>query len=182
MSTLGILAVLIVVSLVTSWVRRVTRQPARPSTDGSRTLVFGKRYLAMGLIAFLGGTGIVLWAAIKFGFSSPGDLFPFGVTLAIFLLGGGWMSLDALRTRVRISQEGITSVLPFRKPKSMTWQQIERVDYNFLCSWLVLYAPGKPRIRVSRYMVGFYDLIQALRDHISPTAQSGTLSLFGSGR
>ncbi len=173
MSLLSILAIAVVTPLVTSWVLRGTLRAPPPGTDGSRTLVFSKRYLVMSLFTFLGGSAMVLWAALKFGFSSPADLFPFGGTLAILLLGGGWMTLDAFGTRVLVSTEGITRVSLLRAPRSMTWQQIERVSYNYLCSWLVLNATGQRPIRISRYMSGVYELMQELRDHLSPTVLSG---------
>jgi PH (Pleckstrin Homology) domain-containing protein len=182
MSPLSIIAIVILVPLLTSWVTRETRRTPSPRPDGSITLTFGNRYLGMGLLTLLGGPAMCLWAAIRFGFTNRGDPFVFGSILAAFLLGGAWMCINVLRTRVVVSQDGISSVSAFRASRTMTWSQIERVSYNGLMSWVVLWAHGRQPIRISRFMVGFHELVDAIRDHVPPTARSRVLDIFATAR
>ena len=169
MSALGVLVTALLVVAMVAWLQSEARSSLPVvSPSGDLELRHGRRYLGLSIGCALGGPALlllVLWEAPPpTGF----DWLPFVLMVLLLAFMGPWMLVDAVRSRVRVSGDGVAAASAFYANRFLRWSQIDRVGYNFFCSCFVLRASGVPPIRVSRYLLGIDGLLQHLRAKVSP--------------
>ena len=179
MSIIEIVLVIVVTSAVLAWIRG---EATAPNTHGAtaRELEFryGRRFRALAWLV-IGFAAPVVWAAFHFGFKEAADPYIFAGILAFFLAGGGWMLLEAIRTRIAIDDAGMDATTGFRKPVRIPWQEVESISYDPIWAWLTIETVAGSRVHISRYLKGVNVLAQALRDRLPHTVRRDALGRLG---
>ncbi len=86
-----------------------------------------------------------------------------GASFLVLGLVPGCLLIEAARSRVILTDAGITRISAWRTNLTLAWGEIERVRYSALNRWYLVSA-GNRNIRVSRMLVGvaaFIDLAKA---------------------
>ena len=173
MSPLAVLLMAVAIVATFAWLQGEAHQPPpKPQANGEVELRHRSRYLALSIACAVLGPGVMIFVTFQVGLSRSSDLIPFLLLVVALGLGGPWMLVDALRTRVRISPEGLRASSAFYRGRFLRWADIERVSYNHLCSCFVLRTANAPPIRVNRNLPGIALVLRRLREHVPSTAYS----------
>ncbi|HEV2751245.1 MAG TPA: PH domain-containing protein [Gemmatimonadales bacterium] len=169
----------IVILTIVSWLQADARRPPpATSPDGSVELRHGTRYLILAVACLLVGPAIMMAPVLVATGWTSYDIVAFVVLALAFASFGIWMVLDARKTRVVLSSEGVRASTPFGGERFLKWSDIQTVGYNLFGPWLVLKGSGLAPIRVHRRLVGSGFFLQRLRAQVRPDAFRGLARLF----
>jgi len=176
MTIVDAVIIVIATAAVSAWLRNEARDHTSQSALGEDLeFRYGPRLTAMSILVGVVAPVGVLWLALHFGFKEPGDPYYFAAILAFFVIGGGWMLLEAVRTRVVISPSGIRCTTGFRKAVTISWAEVQSVSYNPLCAWLTIQTVSGSRVHIGRYLKGARQLAEALRQRLPTAVHRGAL-------
>ncbi len=180
MTSVEAIVIVIGTAAVSAWIRHEAKdRTSRPESGEDLEFHYGLRFTVIAILAGIVLPLVVLWAALHFGFNEPGDPYYFAAILAFFVIGGGWMLVEALRTRIVISRSGMRATTGFRNPVTISWPEIQSVSYNPLCAWLTIQTVSGSRIHIGRYLKGASVLAQALRERLPGAVHRDALRYFG---
>jgi hypothetical protein len=149
------------------WVRAEARMPPHVISPGTVELTHGKRYLALAIAMCVVAPTVVLIPAFIVGFPRPRDFLIFAAILALFVLGATYMLVTALRTRVLVSPEGVTTTrFVFGTTLFKPWDDINRVSFSLFTDCFVLTGGTSRPIKVSVSLRGIGALVGELRARV----------------
>jgi hypothetical protein len=174
MSLLTYFLMVIAIMTTLAWLHADARKPP-PSTapGGVVELRHGKKYLILAVACLVIGPGMMIAAFLTGAGWTTFDMVGFAVLTVTFAIAGTWMVLDALKTRVTISSDGVRAVTPFGGERWLKWNEIQTVGYNPFGPWLLLRGSGRPPIRVHRHLLGSGLFLRRLRAELGPGAFRG---------
>jgi len=161
-----IITVLVTTSLV-AWLRTEERKSPRVDpSDGSLELRHGRKYLFITVGSTLFAVSAILLVLSMGRVSGLANILGLVGFLIAFLIGGTWMALDAVKTRVVVSSQGVLAITPLGGERRLKWSEIRSVSYNPWAGWLTLRGDRQRPVRVNRHLVGTDSLIKRLRENL----------------
>jgi hypothetical protein len=153
----------------------LARRPAqihRPT--GAAVLVYNWMFRGLALL----GVGLVVSLTVATLLEPRVRVGETLVFASIFLLLTLAFLLETFQVRVVMTSEGVLSWSPWRRRRSLTWSDVTETRYSEICRWFVLVGRDGTKIRVSVYLVGIREFIDAVREHLAPVAYEKATSGF----
>ena len=79
----------------------------------------------------------------------------------------GSLLIEASYVQILVTAGGVIRVSPWRGRRTITWTEIECVQYSSLNSWFVVVGAGRC-IRVSRHLIGVRAFVAAVKSKLGP--------------
>jgi hypothetical protein len=133
---------------------------------GAVELRHGKRYLIVGIACLIFWPMALLYVLSRGASWTQFDVLAFIVVFLAFALYAIWMVLDAVNTRVLVSQDQIEAITPLGRHRWVKWNEIRTIRYNLFAQCLVLTGGDQGLVRVHVRLRGFRFLLQRL--HAEP--------------
>jgi len=181
MSAIAYVVMVIVIVGMVEWLKADARKPPSITPAGVLELRHGNKYRALAVACLIVGPGMMIAALLIGSGWSRSDVTGFAILTVMFAIFGIWMVLDAFRTRVIVSPDGVRALTPFGGDRSIEWVEIERVGYNPFGPWLLLRGSGKAPVRVHRNLLGSQQFLRRLRSEVRAGAFRGPARLLASG-
>jgi hypothetical protein len=167
MFELKMLFLIVAVLLALSWCA-VARHPKPASPPGTlATLRYSPRLRLLAIVLALALPGVFVVVVIAVPWQRVLDLALAGCLSGVLALLGGLLLVEVERVAMFVSASGVTRHSPWSGSHTLAWSQIARVSYSPANQWVVLES-NATRVRASRYLVGFDQLAQAVRENLPP--------------
>jgi hypothetical protein len=128
----------------------------------------GIRLFALLLVLIIAGLMIfVIWFLPWLPSRQP-YLIAAGCTFLGLNLLGGLLLLETARVRLYLTEDALIGDSPWRRRRTIRWQEVENVTYSPLNRWFTVIGPGGRAIRASRSLAGLSDLLEMLKTRVPP--------------
>ena len=88
------------------------------------------------------------------------------ILLAVSILFGGYYFIESMALRITVTQEGINSISPWRKPRFIRWNDIQEIVFSKANGLIIVIGPVGEKIRVSLFLIGIRDFLQEIETRV----------------
>lgn len=112
----------------------------------------------------------VLWGSLSLYFyrTEKANYLVWLITGLIFAGMSGYALLESFVARLVVSDELITSVSPWRRERTLRWDEIESIQYSKVSQSFVIRGPDQQKIYAPEYLSGMVTLCAEFRKRIPP--------------
>jgi hypothetical protein len=82
-----------------------------------------------------------------------------------FCILAGLLLLEVEGVQFTLTDDGLTRYSRWRKPQSLRWSEIERIEYSAFNRWFIVHGAGRT-IHVSRFFVGVAAFVEMARRRV----------------
>lgn len=109
---------------------------------------------------------LLVWIMGTFRFQSPERAALVAGGLLSLSVLSGLLLLEAARVRIVLSKEGITSESPWRRVRTIPWNQVVDVSFSALNRWFIVRSVQGEVIRVSVFLNQLDEFIAKVKQHL----------------
>ena len=155
------------------WLYEQASQRAPVITSSGHQLLRLPRFIgAIGLIALIGGVGVIIYGLINF---NEEDLLPQSL---LFLMCAGLgmpLVLETWVAKIILTEDSIIRINMLGRKKQILWKDIQSIKYNSTTMELKL-SSNTTKITCHRHLMGFYHLVKAILDKTPYTLEQLKIS------
>jgi hypothetical protein len=142
------------------------RRHPRLDAVGATVLEYGWPLRALGFFVGLVSPVLILALAYWQVPQTGEEFIAFCLVLSSAAIGGGFVLLEATRTRVVVSELGIRHISPWRRTRFVRWTDIQDVSFSPINGCFVIVGANAERIRAPLYLKGIPFLARMIQEKI----------------
>ena len=178
MSTLQNFFIALGASLIAFWLIFALRKPRNLDVpDVLVRLRYGSALRVTALVLAWTPPAVMIYVVAKFAWSDDSRLMTAGVSFTAVSLVAGLLLIEAERLEIAVTETGLSRYSPWTGRGSLTWGEIERIEYSPLNRWLLITGAGRA-IRLSRHLVSIGEFIKIARRKLAVERYVGVVTIF----